>query len=85
MSQEVHTVYVVIFAVVLSSQISRVSPSRENFSFKAWLFIHSLKNITKIVKLSPPEFAHLHVVQNCENICTRNIWRIQYLNRGPCD
>ena len=32
------TVYVVVFAVVLFSRISQVSP-RENFKFNTWLFI----------------------------------------------
>ena len=55
---------VVIFAVVLFSRISRVSP-RENFHFNIWLF-KSNENITKIVKLSHREFPHL--VQQRENI-----------------
>ena len=29
------------------------------------------------MQLSPREVPHL--VQNCENICTQNIWRVQYL------
>ena len=60
-------VYMVIFEVVL---FSRVSP-HENFNFNAWLFI-LMKTSQKIVKLNPHEFANL--VQNRENICTRNIW-----------
>ena len=71
-----NTVYVAIFAVVLFSQISRV---RTSWKFPLqYLSIYSTnKNIRKITKLSPHEFPHL--VQNCENICTRNVWRIQQL------
>ena len=68
------TVYVVIFAVVLFLRNSRVSP-RKNFHLK-YMDIYSNENITKIVKLNHREFPHL--VQNRENICTRNIWRIEY-------
>ena len=39
--------------------------------------IYSNENSSKIMKLSPREF--LHLVQNRENICTRKLWRIQYL------
>ena len=60
------TVYVVIFAVVLFSRISRVGP-RENFHFRYGYY----GNITKITKLSHQEFPYL--VQHLENICTRNI------------
>ena len=38
--------------------------------------IYSNEKITKIAKLSHREFPHL--VQNRENICMQNIWRIQY-------
>ena len=62
------TEYVVIFAVVLFSQ---VSPDSRKFQLQ-YMAIYSNENITKIVKLSHCEFAHL--VQNCENICTQNIW-----------
>ena len=48
----------------------------ENFKLPQYMAIYSNKNITKIVRLSHREFAHL--VQNCENICTRKICRIQY-------
>ena len=54
-------------------RISRVSPL-ENFHFNimAILPIYSDENFTKIMKLSHHEFPHL--VQNRENISTRNIW-----------
>ena len=41
-----------------------------------YMAIHSNENITKITKWSPHKFPHL--VQNRKNICTQNIWRIQY-------
>ena len=55
-----------------------------NFASRSQIFplqymaIYSNEIITKIAKLSHCEFPHL--VQNRKNICTRNIWRIQY----PC-
>ena len=39
--------------------------------------IYGNENITKFAKLNHREFTHL--VQNRENICTRNIWHIQYM------
>ena len=41
-----------------------------------YMAIYSNEIIAKISKLSHCEFPHL--VQNRKNICTRNIWRIQY-------
>ena len=60
--------------VVLFLWISRVSP-RKNFHFNIWLFVVK-ENITIIAKLSHHKFPHL--VQNRKNICTWNIWCIQY-------
>ena len=42
-----------------------------------FMSIYSNENIRKITKLTPREFPHL--VQNHENICTRKLWRIQYV------
>ena len=63
------------FAVVLFSRILRVSP-REKFLLQ-FMAIYSNEYITTIMKLSHCEFPHL--VQNHENICTRNILHIQYI------
>ena len=52
------------------------SQSSQRFPLQ-YTAIYSNENIPKTVKLSHREFPHLHVCQNCENICTRNIWRIQ--------
>ena len=41
--------------------------------------IYSNENITKLAKISHHKFPHL--VQNHKNICTRNIWCIQYVIR----
>ena len=61
-------IYVVIIAVVLFSQISRVGP-RENFHFNLCLFI--------VMKTSENhEFPHL--VQHHKNICAQKLWCIQY-------
>ena len=70
-----YTVYVVIFAVVLfftnfASQTARKFPLQ-------FMSIYSNENIRTITKLTPREFPHL--VQNHENICTRKLWRIQYV------
>ena len=54
------------------------SQSSRKFPFE-YMAIYS-KEITKIVKLSHQEFPHL--VQNRENICTQNIWRIQYPSKN---
>ena len=53
-----NTVYMVILAVVLFSQISRVSP-RKTFHFDIYVAIYSNENITNIAKItllqiSPP-------------------------------
>ena len=69
----------VIFAVVLFSQISRVRP-RENFPLQ-FMSYYCNENISKITKLSPRDFPHL--VQNRENICTRKLWHIQYFILKP--
>ena len=68
------TVYVLIFAVVLFSRMSRVRPSQK-FPLQ-FMSTYSNTTIRKITKLSLCEFPHL--VQSRENICTRKVWRIQY-------
>ena len=72
-----YTVYVVIFAVVFTFfyKFLRVRP-RKKFPLQ-FMSIYSNENIRKITKLTPREF--LHLVQNHENICTRKLWRIQYV------
>ena len=65
-----------------TSQTSRKFPLQ-------FMSIYSNENLRKIMKLNPHKFSHL--VQNCEIICTRKLWRIQYLytvaggwiGRGP--
>ena len=49
---------------------------RAKFPLWTMSIYSTFENIRKIAKLSYREFPHL--VQNCENICTQNIWRIQY-------
>ena len=51
------------------------SQSSQKISTSIYMAIDSNENITKIAKFSHRVFPHL--VQNCEIICTRNIWRIQ--------
>ena len=68
-------VYMVIF-------VNFARQTSQNFPLQ-FMSIYSNENIRKIAKLSPREFPHL--VQNCENICTRKLWRIQYCKNGqPC-
>ena len=70
--------YMVIFMVVLFSEISRVNPHK-NFHFNIiYMAIYSNENITKIAKLSPSEFP-LEPSLIHKNICTQNIRRMQYL------
>ena len=70
---------VVIFAVVLSlANFARQSSRKCPLQYMA---IYSYENITKIAKSRHREYPHL--VQNHENICTQNIWRIWYLLVSP--
>ena len=57
-----------IFVNFASQNLATISTS---------IYVNSNENIRKITKFSPREFPHQ--VQNCENICTRKLWRIQYL------
>ena len=56
--------------------VNFVSQSSRKFPLKYMASYIINKNITNITKLSHHEFPHL--VQNCENICLPNIWRIQH-------